>query len=290
MTGGHGFGPDHRLKTSAALSGLWDGSGIRRLRAGDGITDLPGRRLALHLMVQPDAAAAFLCEPILRDQGLLSRLLIAAPDSLAGNRLWREPAGEMEPAMRRYFVTILDLLERPAPAANPAGNELTPRALDLSDEARAVWIAFHDRAETAMASEGALEGLRDVASKAAENAARIAGVLTIVEAPDATAIEAETMAAACELMTWYLNEALRLSGLHRQPQSLRNAIKLLEWMKTKEKTEISIREVMQFGPKPVRTKAEAEAAIARLEDHYWLIRQGEGSRGAKWTVVKGTDQ
>ena len=49
MTGGHGFGPDHRLKTAAALSALWDGAGIRRLRAGDGITDLPGRRLALHL-------------------------------------------------------------------------------------------------------------------------------------------------------------------------------------------------------------------------------------------------
>jgi hypothetical protein len=32
MTGGHGFGPDHRLKTAAALSTLWDGSGIRRFR------------------------------------------------------------------------------------------------------------------------------------------------------------------------------------------------------------------------------------------------------------------
>ena len=29
MTGGHGFGPDHRLKTAAALSSLWDGAGIR---------------------------------------------------------------------------------------------------------------------------------------------------------------------------------------------------------------------------------------------------------------------
>lgn len=51
MTGGHGFGPDHRLKTAATLSSLWDGAGIRRLRAGDNITDLPGRRLAVHLMI-----------------------------------------------------------------------------------------------------------------------------------------------------------------------------------------------------------------------------------------------
>jgi hypothetical protein len=60
MTGGHGFGPDHRLKTAATLSSLWDGTGIRRLRAGDNITDLPGRRLAVHLMIQPDAATVFL--------------------------------------------------------------------------------------------------------------------------------------------------------------------------------------------------------------------------------------
>ena len=89
MTGGYGFSPDHRLKTAAALSTLWDGSGVRRFRAGDGIADFPGRRLALHLMVQPDAAGRFYSEPILRDQGFLSRLLIAAPATLAGRRMWR---------------------------------------------------------------------------------------------------------------------------------------------------------------------------------------------------------
>jgi hypothetical protein len=68
-----------------------------------------------------------------------------------------------------------------------------------------------------MMADGAFEGLRDVAGKAAENAARIAAVLTIVERPDALTIEAEAMAAACELMTWYLAEALRLSGAHRSP-------------------------------------------------------------------------
>ena len=127
MTGGHGFGPDHRLKTAAALSTLWDGSGIRRLRAGEGITDLSGRRLALHLMVQPDVAAAFLSEPILRDQGLLSRMLVAAPETLAGKRIWRETAEDLDPLMKRYIAVVLGILERPAPAANDAGNELTPR-------------------------------------------------------------------------------------------------------------------------------------------------------------------
>jgi hypothetical protein len=283
MTGGHGFSPDHRLKTAAALSTLWDGSGVRRLRAGDGIVDLPGRRLALHLMVQPDAAAAFLSDPILRDQGLLSRLLIAAPGTLAGRRLWREPS-DLDGAMKRYVATILELLERPAAAANEAGNELTPRAVDMTAKAKAAWIAFHDETEKTMAPDGALEALRDVACKAAENAARVAGVLTIVADPQASTIDADAMMAACELTTWYLSEALRLSGLHRLSPELRNAMRLLEWLRAKCKGEVTRSEVMQFGPAPVRTKAAADAALAILEDHGHVVRIGDG-RGVRWAMV-----
>jgi uncharacterized protein DUF3987 len=289
MTGGHGFGPDHRLKTAATLSTLWDGSGIRRLRAGDGITDLAGRRLALHLMVQPDVASAFLSEPILRDQGLLSRLLVAAPESLAGTRTWREAPKDLDAGMRRYLRAVLDLLERPALAANEAGNELTPRTIELSAKAEAAWVAFHDQIESAMAQDRALECLRDVAGKAAENAARIAAVLTIVETPDASIIEADTMAAGSELMTWYVFEALRLSGAHRQPPALRNAIKLLEWLRAKHKSQVTRSEIMQFGPASLRQKADADAASATLEDHDWLVRAGDG-KAAKWDVVEGPAQ
>ena len=175
MTGGFGFSPEHRLKTAACLSALWDGGGLRRFRAGDGVTDLPGRRLALHLMIQPDAAATFLGDAILRDQGILSPLLLASPASLAGKRKWRQPPASLDAPMRRYIAATMAALESPAPAANGAGNELTPRALDFSPDAKAAWVAFHDAIEAAMAPDGALENLRDVGSKAAENAARCAG-------------------------------------------------------------------------------------------------------------------
>jgi hypothetical protein len=273
------------LKTAAALSALWDGSGIRRLRAGDGITDLPGRRLALHLMIQPDAAAGFLSDPILRDQGLLSRLLIAAPETLAGSRLYHEPADEMAAPLRRYFACIMDLLEIPAPAANAAGNELTPRVIELSDEARGKWIAFHDAIEKRMGPDQSLEGLRDVGAKAAENAARIAGVLTIVANADAAEIDAEAMGAGCKLMSWYLSEALRLSGVARQSPALRNAVKLSDWLRAKGKAEFALRDILNAGPNVLRSKAAAEQAVAQLEEHGHIERRGEG-RGARWIVVK----
>lgn len=114
MTGGFGFGADHRQKTVSSLSSLWDGAGIRRLRAGDGVTDLPGRRLALHLMIQPDAAAAVLADPMLRDQGILSRLLLASPASFAGERKWREPSESLDAPMRRYVAAIMAALGCPA--------------------------------------------------------------------------------------------------------------------------------------------------------------------------------
>jgi Protein of unknown function (DUF3987) len=174
-------------------------------------------------------------------------------------------------------------------AANRAGNELTPRAIELSSEAEAAWVSFYNRIESEMAQDGALECLRDVAGKAAENAARIAAVLTIVEQPDASTIETEVMIAACELMTWYVFEALRLSGTHRQPLALRTAIKLLEWLKAKRKTEITRSEIMQFGPACVRQKAAADPAAAVLEEHGWLIRAGDG-KAATWSVVKEAAQ
>jgi hypothetical protein len=236
-----------------------------------------------------DAAAGFLSEPILRDQGLLSRLLIAAPESLAGSRLYHEPAEEMAAPLRRYFACIMDLLERPAPADNAAGNELTPRIIDLSAEARGLWIRFHDAIEKRMAADQSLEGLRDVGAKAAENAARIAGVLTIVANADAAEIDGEAMVAACKLMSWYLSEALRLSGVARQTPALRNAVKLSEWLRAKGKTEFALRDILNSGPNVLRSKAAAEQAIAQLEEHGHIERRGEG-RGSRWIVMQGAQQ
>ena len=109
-----------------------------------------GRRLACHAMIQPDAARGVLSDPVLRDQGFLSRFLPAAPDSLAGERMWKEPAAGIEPALRRYTAVMLDIFEIPVLASNALGNELTPRELPLSAEARELWVGLHDEIERDM--------------------------------------------------------------------------------------------------------------------------------------------
>src|SRR4051794_24836879 len=143
--GGHAMNAENKLKTAAAISDLWDRGVVKRLRAGDGAKILPGRRVSLHLMAQPDVAAILLSDRLLLEQGLLSRLLVTAPDTTAGTRMWREPRPESAEALKRYRNKMLGIMRTSPPMAvdetdKPKPNELAPRLLPLSDAARALWI------------------------------------------------------------------------------------------------------------------------------------------------------
>ena len=88
-----------RTKRCSRHPHLWS-QPIKRVRAMDGVIILDGRRLSMHLLLQRDVATQVLADPVLRDQGLLSRVLVAAPDSIAGTRLYRDPRPEDEAAIR----------------------------------------------------------------------------------------------------------------------------------------------------------------------------------------------
>ncbi|MDP2046839.1 MAG: DUF3987 domain-containing protein, partial [Deltaproteobacteria bacterium] len=67
--GGYAMSTDHRLKTLAGLSALWDGRPITRTRGGDGASTLYGRRVCAHLLMQPMVAENILADPLAHDQG-----------------------------------------------------------------------------------------------------------------------------------------------------------------------------------------------------------------------------
>jgi hypothetical protein len=104
------------------------------VRAGEGASILAGRRVAMHLLVQPGVAATLLGDALLGDQGMLSRLLVSAPATAMGTRIWRDPPASAEHGLARYGARILELLERELPTAGQG--ELAPRQLPLSGRAR----------------------------------------------------------------------------------------------------------------------------------------------------------
>jgi hypothetical protein len=278
FVGGHGMSADHRLKTAAAFSEIWDGRPIKRVRAADGVHVLYGRRLSMHLMVQPEAAQVFLLDPVLRDQGLISRVLVAAPDSIAGRRLYQEAAREDEAAIKRYGARLLSILEVGWPLAEGRRNELAPRVLPLSAEAASLWRAFHDHVEEQCGPNQELSSIKDVAAKSAEQAARIAGVLTILADVRAKEIGRDAMGNALALADWYVNEAVRLLATARQDPKLTLAQLLLEWIRDQKTALFEFRDILRLGPGPLRTKAAAEGAIATLHSHGWIREESARPR------------
>ncbi|XWN32715.1 MAG: YfjI family protein [Devosia sp.] len=277
FVGGHAMSDDSRLRSAASLSEIWDGAAIKRIRAIDGVSILYGRRLSIHLMMQEEPARRFLSDPLLRDQGLLSRILISAPASNAGTRLWRDARTEDEQALMAFDTRMLDLLRQNLPLAEGRKNELEPPKLSISQPASAIWREFYNHIEQQCGPDGALAPILGLAAKAAEHAARIAGVLTIFANPNAREINEEAMRGAVELMNWYVEEAARLSRFGHTDSSLLQAATLLKWMQGRN-GEIHFREILQKGPNKLRTKTIAEKTLKILLDHRWVYVVSEHPR------------
>lgn len=269
FVGGVGMSPDNALKTAAQLSELWDGAAIKRLRSGDGESTLRHRRLCFHLMMQPQAAHSWLSNPVLRDQGLFSRLLVAAPKSLRGTRLWQEPDPEDVRAMRRLASHVGDLLDHPLPVSAEKPGELKPRPLALTADARAMFFSFYNLIETQLGQGGKLESVNGLGAKTCEHAARLAAVLTLADNFEAEEIGVPAMSRGVKLAQWYLAEALRLADAEAFPPDLLNAERTLEWLKSRSDPAalFSLPCIYMKGPRPVRHKETAAKAVAVLLDH-----------------------
>jgi hypothetical protein len=294
FVGGHGMSDDAKLRTAASLSMLWDGEPIKRVRATDATITMPGRRLALHLMVQPEVAEIWLRDRLLAGQGLLSRLLISAPDSAAGTRLQRDECPETDSLLKRYGARLFGILETPLPLAPGKTNELAPRPLPLSPDARSLWSAFADHVEKAMAPSGELETVRGLANKLQEHAARLAAVLTLVRDIDAGEIRRTEMEAGITLAEHYVSEALRLFGASRVNADLHLAQRLLDWLLNRwTEPNISLVDIYQRSLNAIGDKAAAQKLVLILEDHGWLVKIPQGAvvsgqhRRDAWLIRRG---
>jgi hypothetical protein len=138
--GGHPMSDEAKLRSAAGLSRLWDGESWKRVRAQEGASTIADKRVSMHLMVQPEAAARFINDPVLRDQGILSRMLITCPTTTMGTRLHRDPSAKALSAIIQFNNRMSSVLALPYPLREKTRNELTPWTLGLSAEARALWI------------------------------------------------------------------------------------------------------------------------------------------------------
>jgi len=289
--GGFAMSKDNRQKTLSALNDLWQGNPIKRTRQGDGAFTLYGRRLSLHLMVQPVVAYPLLADPLAGDSGFLPRCLICEPASTIGTRLYSRSGSDAGP--------IADFGERLGDVLNtglrmdPDTRELKVRPLHLSLAARKSLIAFHDEVEAAQRPGGAFDSIKGYASKAAEQAARIAGVLTLWADLGMSEVPAARMENGIALARYYLGEANRLAGAASISEATQKAEALRTWLQSPSwgKRWVTLREITNRGPNRLRERTEALKAVQSLVEAGWLVPNDANTildgqaRRESWTVI-----
>jgi hypothetical protein len=290
--GGYGLSQAAKIHTAGILNNFWDGVPNTRIRASnEERIYLIGRRVSLHILVQPTIAGAFINDRVLADQGFMSRFLCCAPDSIAGDRPFRDPEREDIDTLITYGKRIERILAIEPKVKPDTRNVLDPPVIDMAGEAKRLWIAFYDENEK-LQGKGVLNALtKAFANKLPEQAARIAAILATVRTLSQSAdgegqlqlnkleITAADMAGGIELARYYVNEELRFVEKGLPDPQIDDAEVVLEWLRaraTKVKADgggkaaallVTLAEVYRKGPRRVRRVAEAKRIMNVLLNH-----------------------
>ena len=283
--GSHGMSKESVTRNLALVNAMWDGGPVSQDRVGRGSIHIERLQATMGLQVQPSVLQEFTRNTggLARGIGYFARFLFSHPGSTRGTRFYTEPPADM-PALRAFHARVTAMLD--APAEFDDYDRLVTRYLPLDRHAHRIWAAFHDEVEELMGADFEFSRIPDVASKAAENAARLACCYHTFSGSQSLEITEEAMVDACAVMRWYLDEAVRFGQAADRTDEVRNAELLEEWLarqfrltKDLDKSGITVRNVQQMGPGPLRVRTKLDAAIELLEDHGRIrVSQVPGSK------------
>jgi putative DNA primase/helicase len=181
--------------------------------------------------------------------------------------MYTDPPKEW-PALTVFNERIEAILKQPAPIDQETGI-LSPKTLRFTPAGKEVWIQFHDGVESELGTGGDLADICDVASKSAENVARMAALFHFFEGRT-DPIPAETVERAVNIVSWHLLEAMRLFGEIATPPEITNAIMLDSWIlnycQRHRLKSIPLRDVQRLGPGRLRDQKTLLPAIDALAE------------------------
>jgi putative DNA primase/helicase len=283
--GSHGMGKDSVMRNLGLLNQLWDGKTLSIDRRSTESFSVRGARLTVALQIQEPTLREFFTRSgaLARGTGFLARFLVAWPESTQGIRQI-DPGAPDGPAtwphLAAFHRRIAAILNQPVPIDDDGA--LTPALLSLAPDTKAAWVEYHNAIESELASGGELYDVRDVASKSADNAARLAALFQMFEGAG-SAIGADAFAGASRITAWHLHEARRFFGELALPVELADAARLDSWLiehcRQARMHMVGKNHVRQHGP--LRNGARLDAAIRELAELDRLRLEKDGKR---WTI------
>lgn len=275
VLGGHGMKAENIIRNLATLNALWEGGSISINRRGEGASfDVRNVRLAMGLGVQPSIIRDFYEQNgvTARGSGFSARFLMAHPVSMQGERALTLAEIETEhqtPHLNQFKDQLITLLNVQLTNAKE-GAILDLPELKLSKAALELWLDYYNRIERDLAPNRTYEHYKDIASKSADNVARLAGLFHLIEGNSTDCeVSQHNMNAAVRLGLWYLEESKRFFEEVALPSDLINAIKLDSWLidycKTRQAGHIEKSKARQLAPNKLRNIQELNKALEELE-------------------------
>ena len=264
--GSHGMSSDSVMRMLSMQNELWDGGTITYDRRTVESVRIENARLSMFIQVQSATLSDFLSRSgdLFRGIGSFARFLFSYPESTQGTREYREPPVEWR-EVESFQGRINVILSRELSSDNTG--QIFPRTVKLEGAAKKAWTDFHNEVERELSDAGKYRDLRDVASKAADNCARLAALFQYFEDHRADRISTGYVMDAARIIRWHLSESLRFMGGFDQRSSPTKLLDdwLIERCIENRSTDIAISDVMQYGPLSLRKKKMLYEAIEELE-------------------------
>jgi hypothetical protein len=264
--------------------------------AGGEFVGIDRPSLAVGICVQPDKLVQLAKRPELRDSGFIARCNIIEPRSLVGERietgLEQAVGARVAGDWNRVILALMDLRFSILDTAEDGGFE--PLELILDPEAMELRRTFANEIEERQRVGGDLHGAGALASKAAGEAARLAGLWHLVQLTDEQRlgrgaippVPAGTWHQAEVAQRYHLAESLRVQALAQESKETKCARRLLAWVSRdpEARSVVAARDLISIH---VAQDADgAEGLLRWLGERGWLrpVQAGQRKRAARWEV------
>lgn len=264
ILGSHGMNSDSAMRNLGLLNVLWDGGTHRITRRTSEPIEIRGVRLTMALQTQEQTLKEFVTKTggLARGIGFFARFLMTFPESTQGTRMFSEPPSAW-PCLTKFQQRIDELLNTPLQMTEE--HTLTPRLVRLSPQAKRVWVEFHDAIEVELRHDGELTDVRDVASKASDNAARLAALFHMLESGIGE-VSLGAMTSATQIVAWHLHEARRVLPQLAMQATDKRLLAVDKWLirycRQVGTNAVAKNDLRQKGP--VRSAEELDRVLAEL--------------------------
>lgn len=277
---------DLLLQNDAEFNQVWSGEAIDVERVTTPSYTLDDVRITFSVMIQNESLSRIMLEKGKegKESGFFARVIFSDVGSTLGDRLIdviETPIPNLDAFNQRVDALLTEYMEA------AASDSYKRRILKFNAEASHAWIAYFNYVESNIKEGGRYEKAGDHASKLADNVARVAAGLHVLEGLEGE-IGMDCLLSAIALC----DEASKDYMVHLAPKNEdeMEAIELKNWLVNKYVSKrislIDLNRLLKFGPNRMRSAKSIHRYLEILERDEYLVVWPPGSGGTNKAQIE----